>query len=73
VLRYSDLDEAIAQGQRLRFYGLSACTCGSTDYERAIEGWATVYASGTVWINMLACASIPRSHLAGYKQSGVGR
>jgi acyl-CoA reductase-like NAD-dependent aldehyde dehydrogenase len=69
VLRYSDLDEAIAQANDT-IYGLSAGVW-STDYERAIEVGERLQA-GTVWINSWHAVD-PALPFGGYKQSGVGR
>jgi acyl-CoA reductase-like NAD-dependent aldehyde dehydrogenase len=69
VLRYSDLDEAIAQANDT-IYGLSAGVW-STDYERAIEVGDRLRA-GTVWINSWHAVD-PALPFGGYKQSGVGR
>jgi acyl-CoA reductase-like NAD-dependent aldehyde dehydrogenase len=69
VLRYSDLDEAIAQAND-SIYGLSAGVW-STDYERAIEVGDRLQA-GSVWINTWHAVD-PQMPFGGYKQSGVGR
>jgi acyl-CoA reductase-like NAD-dependent aldehyde dehydrogenase len=69
VLRYSDLDEAIAQANDT-VYGLSAGVW-STDYERAIDVGDRLRA-GTVWINNWHAVD-PGLPFGGYKQSGVGR
>jgi acyl-CoA reductase-like NAD-dependent aldehyde dehydrogenase len=69
VLRYSDLDEAIAQAND-SIYGLSAGVW-SKDYERAIEVGNRLRA-GTVWINTWHGVD-PNLPFGGFKQSGVGR
>jgi acyl-CoA reductase-like NAD-dependent aldehyde dehydrogenase len=69
VLRYSELDDAIAQAND-SMYGLSAGVW-STDYERAIEVGNRLRA-GTVWINNWHMVD-PALPFGGYKQSGLGR
>jgi acyl-CoA reductase-like NAD-dependent aldehyde dehydrogenase len=69
VLRYSNLDDAIAQAND-SMYGLTAGVW-STDYERAIEVGDRLQA-GTVWINNWHTVD-PALPFGGYKQSGVGR
>jgi acyl-CoA reductase-like NAD-dependent aldehyde dehydrogenase len=69
VLRYSDLDDAIAQANDT-IYGLSAGVW-SGDYERAIEIGDRLRA-GTVWINNWHAVD-PALPFGGYKQSGLGR
>jgi acyl-CoA reductase-like NAD-dependent aldehyde dehydrogenase len=69
VLRYSNLDDAIAQAND-SMYGLTAGVW-STDYERAMEVGNRLQA-GTVWINNWHTVD-PALPFGGYKQSGVGR
>jgi acyl-CoA reductase-like NAD-dependent aldehyde dehydrogenase len=69
VIRYSDLDEAIAQANDT-IYGLSAGVW-SGDYERAIEVGNRLRA-GSVWINTWHAVD-PALPFGGFKQSGVGR
>jgi acyl-CoA reductase-like NAD-dependent aldehyde dehydrogenase len=69
VLRYSDLDEAIAQANDTP-YGLTAGVW-ARDYEAALEV-AERLRAGTVWINNWHMVD-PSLPFGGYKQSGVGR
>jgi acyl-CoA reductase-like NAD-dependent aldehyde dehydrogenase len=69
VLRYSDLDDAIARANDT-IYGLSAGVWGA-DYERVLETGHRLRA-GTVWLNNWHMVD-PNMPFGGYKQSGVGR
>jgi acyl-CoA reductase-like NAD-dependent aldehyde dehydrogenase len=69
VLRYSDVDEAIALANDSD-YGLTAGIWAS-DYEEAGEVAARLQA-GTVWINNWHMID-PALPFGGFKQSGVGR
>jgi acyl-CoA reductase-like NAD-dependent aldehyde dehydrogenase len=69
VLRYSDLDEAIAQANDSD-YGLTAGVWAG-DYEAALEVSDQLRA-GTVWINNWHMVD-PALPFGGYKQSGIGR
>jgi acyl-CoA reductase-like NAD-dependent aldehyde dehydrogenase len=69
VLRYSDLDDAVARANHTE-YGLSAGVWGG-DYERVLEVGQRLRA-GTVWLNNWHMVD-PNMPFGGYKQSGVGR
>jgi aldehyde dehydrogenase (NAD+) len=69
VLRYSDLDEAIARAND-SVYGLTAGVWGR-DYERIADVGDRLQA-GTIWINNWHMVD-PKLPFGGYKQSGVGR
>jgi acyl-CoA reductase-like NAD-dependent aldehyde dehydrogenase len=69
VLRYSDLDDALARAND-SIYGLSAGVWGG-DYERVLEIGHQLQA-GTVWLNNWHMVD-PNMPFGGYKQSGVGR
>jgi len=68
VLRYSDVDDAIARANDSD-YGLAA-TVWAKDIDRAFRV-VTKIESGTIWINKFLDVS-PEISFGGFKQSGIG-
>ena len=68
VLRYGDVDEAVAIANGTR-YGLAGAVWGSVRNALAV---AERLRTGTVWVNEYNLLN-PRYPFGGFKQSGIGR